>query len=83
MVKNPDSQDPDVIAKAEPFFWPCGPMCRSSTAPSTSTPWRTVTSVWHSDGPATSLQARDRAAEAENGVEIAYNAPIRGCADVV
>ena len=76
--ENPDSQDPDVIAKAEPILAGMSPHVQkfhsSEYINALANGDICVAMGWSGDV----LQARDRAAEAENGVEIAYNAPKEG-----
>ena len=76
--ENPDSQDPDVIAKAEPILSGMAPHVRkfhsSEYINALANGEICVAMGWSGDV----LQARDRAAEADNGVEIAYNAPKEG-----
>lgn len=72
--ENPDSQDPDVIAKAEPVLMAVRPYIQkfhsSEYINALANGEICVAVGWSGDV----LQARDRAAEADNGVEIAYNA---------
>ena len=76
--ENPDSHDPDVIAKAEPILTAIRPYVQkfhsSEYINALANGDICVAIGWSGD----ILQARDRAAEAENGVEIAYNAPSEG-----
>jgi putrescine transport system substrate-binding protein len=76
--ENPDSQDPDVIAKAEDVLMAVRPYIQkfhsSEYINALANGDICVAFGWSGD----ILQARDRAAEAENGVEIAYNAPVEG-----
>ena len=76
--ENPDSQDPDVIAKAEPILSGMAPYVlkfhSSEYINALANGEICVAMGWSGDV----LQARDRAAEADNGVEIAYNAPKEG-----
>ncbi|MBV7378798.1 polyamine ABC transporter substrate-binding protein [Maritimibacter dapengensis] len=76
--EDPDSHDPDVIAKAEEVFMPIRPYIQkfhsSEYIDALANGDICVAVGWSGD----ILQARDRAAEAENGVEIAYNAPSEG-----
>ena len=76
--EDPDSHDPDVIAKAESVFMPVRPYIQkfhsSEYINALANGDICVAVGWSGD----ILQARDRAAEAENGVEIAYNAPNEG-----
>ncbi len=76
--EDPDSHDPDVIAKAEAVFAAVRPYVQkfhsSEYINALANGDICVAFGWSGD----ILQARDRAAEAENGVEIAYNAPSEG-----
>jgi len=76
--ENPDSHDPDVIAKAEAVFMGIRPYIQkfhsSEYINGLANGDICVAVGWSGDV----LQARDRAAEAENGVEIAYHAPKEG-----
>jgi len=76
--ENPDSQDPDVIARAAEVFDPIRPFVQkfhsSEYINALANGDICVAFGWSGD----ILQARDRAAEADNGVEIAYNAPVEG-----
>ena len=76
--EDPDSQDPDVIAKTEPLLTAIAPFVTkfhsSEYINALANGDICVAFGWSGDV----LQARDRAAEAENGVEIAYNAPSEG-----
>ena len=76
--EDPDSQDPDVIAKTEPLLAAVAPYVQkfhsSEYINSLANGDICVAFGWSGD----ILQARDRAAEAENGVEIEYNAPSEG-----
>jgi len=76
--ENPDSQDPDVIALAEPVLAAVRPYIQkfhsSEYINGLANGDICVAFGWSGD----ILQARDRAFEAENGVEIAYNAPTEG-----
>ncbi len=76
--EDPDSQDPDVIAKAEDVLMPVRPYIQkfhsSEYINALANGDICVAIGWSGDV----LQARDRAAEADNGVEIAYNAPSEG-----
>jgi len=76
--EDPDSHDPDVIAKTEPLFTAIAPYIQkfhSSEYINALANGDICAAVgWSGD----ILQARDRADEAENGVEIAYNAPSEG-----
>ena len=72
--EDPDSQDPDVIAKAEDVLMAVRPYVQkfhsSEYINALANGEICVAVGWSGDV----LQARDRAAEADNGVEIAYNA---------
>ncbi|GAA6180594.1 MULTISPECIES: polyamine ABC transporter substrate-binding protein [unclassified Shimia] len=76
--EDPDSHDPKVIAKAEPLFTAIAPHIQkfhsSEYINGLANGDICVAVGWSGD----ILQARDRAWEAENGVEIAYNAPSEG-----
>ena len=76
--ENPDSQDPDVIAKTEAVLMGVRPYIQkfhsSEYINALANGEICVAFGWSGD----ILQARDRAAEADNGVEIAYNAPSEG-----
>ncbi|MCI2399156.1 polyamine ABC transporter substrate-binding protein [Aliiroseovarius subalbicans] len=76
--EDPDSQDPDVIAKVEPVLTAIAPYVQkfhsSEYINALANGDICVAFGWSGD----ILQARDRAWEAENGVEIAYNAPSEG-----
>ncbi|KIT15188.1 polyamine ABC transporter substrate-binding protein [Jannaschia aquimarina] len=76
--EDPTSQDPDVIAKAEDVLMGVRPYVTkfhsSEYINALANGDICVAFGWSGDV----LQARDRAAEAENGVEIAYNAPKEG-----
>jgi len=76
--EDPDSQDPDVIAKTEEVLLAVRPYIQkfhsSEYINALANGDICVAFGWSGD----ILQARDRAAEAENGVEIAYNAPVEG-----
>ena len=76
--EDPDSHDPDVIAKAEPILAAVRPYVKkfhsSEYINALANGDICVAFGWSGD----ILQARDRAWEAENGVEIAYNAPSEG-----
>ncbi len=76
--EDPNSHDPDVIAKAEDVFMGVRPHIQkfnsSEYINSLANGEICVAVGWSGD----ILQARDRAAEAENGVEIAYNAATEG-----
>ncbi len=76
--EDPDSHDPDVIAKAEAVFMPVRPNIQkfhsSEYINALANGDICVAVGWSGD----ILQARDRAAEADNGVEIAYHAAKEG-----
>ncbi len=76
--ENPDSHDKDVIAKAEPVLTAIRPFVQkfhnSEYINALANGNICVAFGWSGD----ILQARDRADEAENGVEIAYHAPKEG-----
>jgi putrescine transport system substrate-binding protein len=76
--ENPDSQDPEVIAKAEAVLSAVRPYVQkfhsSEYINALANGDICVAFGWSGD----ILQARDRADEADNGVEIAYNAPSEG-----
>ncbi|MDA5095678.1 polyamine ABC transporter substrate-binding protein [Aliiroseovarius sp. KMU-50] len=76
--ENPDSHDPDVIAKAEPILTAVRPYVQkfhsSEYINALANGDICVAIGWSGDV----LQARDRADEAENGVEVAYNAAKEG-----
>ena len=76
--EDPDSHDPDVIAKVEEVYAGVRPHIRkfhsSEYINALANGDICVAVGWSGD----ILQARDRAAEADNGVEIAYNAPKEG-----
>ena len=76
--EDPNSHDPDVIAKAEEVFMPVRPYIQkfhsSEYINALANGDVCVAVGWSGD----ILQARDLAAEADNGVEIAYNAPSEG-----
>lgn len=76
--EDPDSHDPDVIAKAEPVYMAIRPYISkfhsSEYINALANGDICVAVGWSGD----ILQARDRAAEADNGVEVAYNAPKEG-----
>ena len=76
--EDPDSHDKDVIAKAEPILTAVRPYVQkfhsSEYINALANGDICVAIGWSGD----ILQARDRAWEAENGVEIAYNAPSEG-----
>jgi putrescine transport system substrate-binding protein len=76
--EDPDSHDPDVIARAEEVLGPVRPHIQkfhsSEYINALANGDICVAVGWSGDV----LQARDRAAEADNGVEIAYYAPDEG-----
>ena len=76
--EDPDSHDPDVIAKAEPILTAVRPHVQkfhsSEYINALANGDICVAVGWSGDV----LQARDRADEADNGVEIAYNAVKEG-----
>ncbi|HEY9038555.1 MAG TPA: polyamine ABC transporter substrate-binding protein [Roseovarius sp.] len=76
--EDPDSHDPEVIAKAEDVFMAVRPYIRkfhsSEYINALANGDICVAVGWSGD----ILQARDRAAEADNDVEIVYNAPKEG-----
>ncbi len=76
--ENPDSQDAEVIEQAEPLLTAIAPHVQkfhsSEYINALANGSICVAFGWSGD----ILQARDRAAEADNGVEIAYNAPTEG-----
>ena len=76
--EDPDSQDKDVIARAEEAFMPVRPYIQkfhsSEYINALANGDICVAIGWSGD----ILQARDRAAEADNGVEIAYHAAKEG-----
>ena len=76
--EDPDSHDPDVIAKAEPVLQAVRPHITkfhsSEYINALANGDICVAFGWSGDV----LQARDRAAEADNGTEIAYNAAKEG-----
>ena len=76
--EDPNSHDPEVIAKAEAVFMAVRPYIQKFNSSEYINGLANgdicVAVGWSGDV----LQARDRAAEADNGVEIAYNAPVEG-----
>ncbi len=76
--EDPDSHDPEVIAKVEPVLTAVRPHIQkfhsSEYINALANGDICVAIGWSGDV----LQARDRAAEADNGVEIAYNAVTEG-----
>jgi putrescine transport system substrate-binding protein len=76
--EDPDSHDPDVIAKTEDLFMSIRPHIQkfhsSEYINALANGDICVAVGWSGD----ILQARDRAAEADNGVEIVYHAPKEG-----
>ncbi|PIV74148.1 MAG: spermidine/putrescine ABC transporter substrate-binding protein PotF, partial [Rhodobacteraceae bacterium CG17_big_fil_post_rev_8_21_14_2_50_65_11] len=76
--EDPDSHDPDVIAQVEDVYAPIRPYVlnfhNSEYINALANGDICVAFGWSGD----ILQARDRAEEADNGVEIVYNAPVEG-----
>lgn len=76
--EDPDTHDPEVLAKAEVVYAAVRPFIQkfhsSEYINALANGDICVAFGWSGD----ILQARDRADEAENGVEIAYNAPSEG-----
>ena len=76
--EDPNSHDPDVIAKAEAVYMAIRPYIQKFNSSEYINALANgdicVAVGWSGDV----LQARDRAAEADNGVEVAYNAPKEG-----
>ncbi len=76
--EEPDSKDPEVIARVEEVFTAVRPHVakfhNSEYINALANGDICVAVGWSGD----ILQARDRAAEADNGVEVAYNAPKEG-----
>ncbi|MEO9650272.1 MAG: polyamine ABC transporter substrate-binding protein [Roseobacter sp.] len=76
--ENPDAQDSETLALAEPVLAAIAPYVRkfhsSEYINALANGDICVAFGWSGD----ILQARDRAAEAENGVDIAYSAPAEG-----
>ncbi|MDP5085706.1 MAG: polyamine ABC transporter substrate-binding protein [Yoonia sp.] len=76
--QDPDSKDEDVLAMAEPVLAAVRPFVQkyhsSEYISALANGDICVAFGWSGD----ILQSRDRAIEAENGVEIAYNAPTEG-----
>ncbi|MQQ08489.1 extracellular solute-binding protein [Epibacterium sp. SM1979] len=76
--EDPNSMDPEVVAKAEAVLLAVRPYIKkfhsSENINALANGEICVSFGWSGD----ILQARDRAAEAENGVEIAYNPPKEG-----
>ena len=76
--EDPNSHDPDVLAKAEAVLGPVAPYVAKFNSSEYINALANgdicVAFGWSGDV----LQARDRAAEADNGVEIAYNVPSEG-----
>ena len=76
--EDPDSKDPEVIARTEAVFTAIRPYVQkfhsSEYINALANGEICVAFGWSGD----ILQARDRADEADNGVEIAYNAPSEG-----
>ena len=76
--EDPDSHDPEVIAKTEAVFAAVRPYIQKfhSSEYINALANGDICVGYGFSGDV--LQARDRAAEAENGIEIAYNAPLEG-----
>ena len=76
--ENPDSHDPDVIAKAESVLMGVRPHVAKfhSSEYINALPNGEICAAFGWSGDV--LQARDRAAEADNDIEIVYNAPSEG-----
>jgi len=76
--EDPDSKDPEVLEKAEPVLMEVRPYVQkfhsSEYINALANGDICVAFGWSGD----ILQARDRASEADNGVEIVYNAPSEG-----
>ncbi|MDB2369055.1 extracellular solute-binding protein, partial [Octadecabacter sp.] len=76
--QDPDSHDPDVIAMTEPVFAAIRPYIQKFNSSEYINALANgdicVAFGWSGD----ILQARDRAAEADNGVDVAYHAPKEG-----
>jgi putrescine transport system substrate-binding protein len=76
--EDPDSHDPEVLAKAEEVLLAVRPYVQkfhsSEYINALANGDICVAFGWSGD----ILQARDRAAEADNGVEVVYNAPAEG-----
>ena len=76
--EDPNSKDPEVIAKAEEVLAPVRPYIQkfhsSEYINALANGEICVALGWSGDV----LQARDRAWDADNGVEIAYHAPVEG-----
>ena len=76
--EDPDNQDPDVIELTEPVFAAIRPYVQkfhsSEYINALANGDICVAFGWSGD----ILQARDRAWEADNGVELVYNAPVEG-----
>ncbi|WP_298497651.1 polyamine ABC transporter substrate-binding protein [uncultured Maritimibacter sp.] len=76
--EDPDTKDPEVIAKVEPVFAAIAPYVQkfhsSEYIEALANGDICVAFGWSGD----ILQSRDRAAEADNGNEIVYNAPKEG-----
>ncbi|WP_417720523.1 polyamine ABC transporter substrate-binding protein [Salipiger sp.] len=76
--EDPVSKDPEVIAKTEPLLMSVRPYISKFNSSEYINALANgdicVAFGWSGDV----LQARDRAAEADNGVEVAYNAPKEG-----
>jgi len=76
--EDPDAKDEETLAKAEPVLTAVRPFVEkyhsSEYISALANGDICVAFGWSGD----ILQARDRAAEADNGIEIAYNAPAEG-----
>ena len=76
--ENPDAKDEETLMKAEPVLSAVRPYVQKFHSSEYITALANgdicVAFGWSGD----ILQARDRAAEADNGIEIAYNAPVEG-----
>ena len=76
--EDPDSKDEDVLGKAEPILTAVRPFVQkyhsSEYISALANGDICVAFGWSGD----ILQSRDRAWEADNGVEVAYNAPVEG-----
>jgi putrescine transport system substrate-binding protein len=76
--EDPDAKDEETLSKAEPLLAAVQPYVQKFHSSEYITALANgdicVAFGWSGD----ILQARDRAAEADNGVEIAYNAPVEG-----
>lgn len=76
--EDPDAKDEETLAKAEPLLTAVRPYVQkyhsSEYISALANGDICVAFGWSGD----ILQARDRASEADNGVEVAYNAPVEG-----